>query len=67
MQRTANTRMKKGTMSLEYSVIIAVIVAALIGIQIYVKRAVCARWKESGDVFGFGRQYGPTDTTITRN
>ena len=66
MQKYANTRMKKGTTSLEYSVIIAVVVAALIGIQIYVKRAVCARWKESGDVFGFGRQYD-TGTTITKN
>jgi hypothetical protein len=57
--------MIKGTIGLEYSVVIAVVIAALIGIQIYIKRAVCARWKESGDVFGSGRQYD-NDTIITR-
>lgn len=62
MQKNANIQMKKGTMSLEYSIVIAVIVAALIGIQIYVKRAICARWKESGDVFGYGRQYDKKTT-----
>ncbi len=66
MQKYANARLIKGTTALEYSVVIAVVVAALIGMQVYVKRAVCARWKESGDVFGFGRQYD-RDTTITRN
>ncbi len=65
MQKYANTRMIKGTIALEYSVIIAVVIAALIGIQIYVKRAVCARWRESGDVFGFGRQYDK-GTTINK-
>lgn len=49
-------------MVLEYGVVIAVVVAALIGIQIYLKRAVCSKWKESGDVFGFGRQYAPKVT-----
>ncbi len=55
---------RKATTALEYSVVIAVLVAALLGIQIYIKRAVCARWKESGDVFGFGRQYSKTNTNI---
>jgi len=41
----------------EYSLLIIVIVAALLGIQIYIKRAVCARWGQAADTFGFGRQY----------
>lgn len=55
---------RRATTALEYSVVIAVLVAALLGVQIYIKRAVCARWKESGDVFGFGRQFSPTKTNI---
>lgn len=65
MRRQMQTLMIKGTMSLEYSVVIAIVIAALIGIQVYVKRAICARWKETGDVFGSGRQYDTT-TTITK-
>ena len=55
----------KGTMTFEYSVMIAIIVAALLGMQVYIKRAICSRWKDSGDVFGFGRQYD-TGTVITK-
>lgn len=66
MRKYANLKMAKGTMALEYSVVIAIVIAALLGIQIYVKRAICARWKESGDVFGFGRQYDKYDTKITK-
>ena len=42
---------------IEYSMIIVVLVAALIGIQIYLKRALCGRWRQAADSFGFGRQY----------
>ena len=31
-------------------------------LQIYIKRSVCGRWKQAGDVFGFGRQYDPDKT-----
>ena len=47
----------KAMSTIEYSLLIAVIVAALVGIQIYVKRAVCARWQQAADTFGDGRQY----------
>ncbi len=55
--------MRKGTSIIEYSLLIAIVVAALIGMQIYFKRAVCANWKVAGDVFGSGRQYDPAKTT----
>jgi len=41
----------------EYSLLVAIIVAALLGMQIYLKRAVCARLGQAADTFGFGRQY----------
>jgi Flp pilus assembly pilin Flp len=40
----------------EYTILLAVAVAALIGMQVFLKRAVCGNWKQAGDVFGFGRQ-----------
>ncbi len=66
MKEYTAPRRIKGTMALEYSVMIAIIVAALLGMQVYFKRAICSRWKESGDVFGFGRQYENGTTTITK-
>jgi Flp pilus assembly pilin Flp len=47
----------KAVSVIEYSLLIAVVVAALLGIQIYIKRAVCARWQQSADTFGYGRLY----------
>jgi Flp pilus assembly pilin Flp len=51
---------KKAMSVIEYSMLIAIVVAALVGMQIYLKRALCGQWKSAGDVFGFGRQYDPT-------
>lgn len=47
----------KGMQMIEYSLVVVIVVAALIGIQIYLKRAICGRWRQAGDTFGFGRQY----------
>ncbi len=47
----------KGTLSLEYAVLIAILVAAVIGMGVYIKRAICGKLRESGDTFGYGRQY----------
>ena len=49
----------KGMSSLEYAVVIAIIVAALLGMSVYIKRAICGKMRESGDAFGYGRQYSP--------
>ena len=57
-QKTEN-RTKKGSLAIEYAVLIAIVVAALIGMQVYIKRAVCGRWRGAADVFGYGRQYEP--------
>ena len=55
----------RGSFILEYSVLIAIVIAALVCMQVYVKRAICGRWRQVGDVFGSGRQYEPNVTQIT--
>ena len=51
---------RKGMSIIEYSLLIAIVAAALLAMQFYLKRAVSGRWKEAGDVFGFGRQANKT-------
>lgn len=50
---------------LEYAVIIAVVVAALLAMQIYVKRSFQGRFRQAAD--SIGEQYAPknTDSLIT--
>lgn len=52
---------KRGQSTLEYGVIIAVIVAALIAMQFYLKRGVQGRLKQAAD--DTGEQYTPLNTT----
>ena len=59
-----NMKTNKAISLLEYTMLIAIVTAALIGAQIYLKRGVCGRWKQTADVFGFGRQYDPANTGI---
>ncbi len=49
---------------IEYSLIVAVVVAALLGMQIYVKRAISGRWRQAADTFGYGRQYNAPEIKI---
>jgi len=55
---------KKGMSIVEYSLLIAVAVAAMFGAQVYIKRAVSGYWRQSGDTFGFGRQYEQGKTNV---
>ena len=48
---------KNGFTILEYALLIIVLVAALLGMQIYLKRALAGKWKSAVDAIGFGRQY----------
>ena len=53
-------RLKKtGNLTIEYAFLIVIIVVALIGMSVYLKRALCGKWREMGDTFGYGRQYEP--------
>ena len=47
-----------GSFSLEYATLIVIVAAAMIGMAIYVKRALSGRWRAVGDAFGYGKQYG---------
>lgn len=51
--------MKKGFLTIEYAILIAITVAALIGVSVYLKRSLCGKWRDVGDTFGYGRQYEP--------
>ena len=60
--------LRRGSLAIEYTVLIAIVVAALLGMQVYVKRAICGRWRAAADTFGHGRQYEPFEPgkTIVR-
>jgi len=55
----------QGQSTLEYAVIIAVVVGALLAIQIYFKRGVQGKLRESSDQIG--EQFDANKTSITRN
>jgi len=48
---------KTGFLSLEYALLIAIVIAALIGMALYFQRSLSGKWRDAGDNFGFGRQY----------
>ena len=58
-------RPQTGSLSIEYAAFIAMLIAALLGMSIYVKRALEGRWRQVGDTFGQGRQYEPGVTVVT--
>ena len=51
---------KRGQSTLEYAVLVVVVVAALISIQVYVKRGIQGRMKSSAD--DIGDQFSPGNT-----
>lgn len=55
MKNNDKIRQRSGTSLLEYAVLIAVVITALVGVSIAVKRSVCGNWKQAADVFGYGR------------
>ena len=53
-----------GSLAIEYTVLVVIVVAALIGMQVYIRRAISGRWREAADGFGHGRQYEYGSTRI---
>lgn len=47
----------KGYLSIEYALLIAIVVAAIISMTVYFRRALSGKWRDVGDSFGYGRQY----------
>jgi len=54
---------RKGQTTLEYGVIIAVVVAGLVAMQSYIKRSMQGRLKQSAD--DIGEQYSPDTSSST--
>ena len=54
-------RIKKAQSTLEYALIISVVVGALLAMQVYVKRGIQGRLKKAAD--DLGDQYSPGHTT----
>ncbi|MCG8432069.1 MAG: hypothetical protein MJA29_12970 [Candidatus Omnitrophica bacterium] len=50
---------RTGLSAVEYAVLILVFVATILGISVYLKRAVSGKYRSAADVFGYGRQYEP--------
>ena len=59
-----NRRMKKGQSTLEYAILIIVVMAALLSIQVYVKRGIQGRFKSAAD--DIGDQYSPGNTNVLK-
>ncbi len=55
---------QRGQSTLEYAVLIVVIIAALIAMQVYLKRGIQGRVRESADQIG--EQFSPGQTTSNR-
>ena len=59
-----NRRGKRGQSTLEYAILIIIIIGALLSIQVYIKRAVQGRLKSASD--DIGDQFSPGNTNVTK-
>jgi Flp pilus assembly pilin Flp len=50
-------RKHRGAFSLEYAALVVIVAAAMIGMAIYMKRALMGKWRAVGDTFGHGKQF----------
>lgn len=57
---------KKGQSTLEYAILIIIIIGALLSIQVYIKRGVQGRLKQASDDIGDQFSVGNTNVTKTR-
>jgi len=64
MFKYLNKRMRKGQSTLEYAILIIIILGALLSIQVYIKRGLQGRFKQAAD--DIGDQYSPGNTNLTK-
>ncbi len=57
-------RRKKGQSTLEYAILIIIVLAALLSIQVYVKRGIQGRFKSAAD--DIGEQFSPGNTNVMK-
>lgn len=48
--------MRKGSLAIEYAFLIAIVAVVLIAMSPYFMRAICGKWRQAADTFGYGRQ-----------
>ena len=60
-----NKRRKKGQSTLEYAILIIIIIGALLSIQVYIKRGIQGRLKQAADDIGDQFSNGNTNVTST--
>ncbi len=65
MFKYLNKRRKKGQSTLEYAILIIIIIGALMSIQVYIKRGVQGRLKQASDDIGDQFSVGNTNVTTT--
>lgn len=63
-----NRKRKKGQSTLEYAILIVIIIGALLSIQYYIKRGMQGRWKSNtddiGDQFSPGNMFSNTTKNV---
>jgi hypothetical protein len=64
MFKYLNKKRQKGQSTLEYAILIIIIIGALLSIQIYIKRGVQGRLKSATD--DIGTQFSPGNTNVVK-
>lgn len=64
MFKYLNKKRKSGQSTLEYAILIVIIIGALLSIQVYIKRGVQGRLKSATD--DIGDQFSPGNTNVTK-
>jgi len=59
-----NRKRKKGQSTLEYAILIIIILGALLSVQVYIKRGVQGRLKQAAD--DIGSQYSDGNTNVIK-
>jgi hypothetical protein len=62
MFKYLNKKRQKGQSTLEYAILIIIIIGALLSIQVYIKRGVQGRLKSAAD--DIGTQFSPGNTNV---
>jgi hypothetical protein len=64
MFKYLNRRRQKGQSTLEYAILIIIIIGALLSIQVYIKRGIQGRLKSATD--DIGTQFSPGNTNVVK-
>jgi len=64
MLKYFNNKRKKGQSTLEYAILVIIIIGALLSIQVYIKRGVQGRLKSAAD--DIGDQFSPGNTNVVK-